>query len=464
MKKNEQWTGTCTGYTYDGLGVVRFDDLVFFVPGLLEGEEAELAITAMKKNYGYARIVKLLKKSPHRREPVCGVYRLCGGCQLMHMDDETQQSFKEDKVRNLFLQNAGMEVDVPQILEGEMRLNYRNKVQVPVQVNQGKVEMGFYQNHSNRIIPFETCYVQTEESNQIVQAVKALLEQYRCGSVFRHVLIKHAHVRDEVMVCLIVREYPFRHSEQFIQELTRQFPNICSMSAIINRREDNVILDGKEVLLYGNPYIEEDLLGCRFRISARSFFQINPYATKLLYSRAIEFAGLSGNETVIDLYCGTGTIGILASKHAKQVYGIEVVADAIRDAKVNAEINNVNNIQFFCADAKDGAKKLIAAQIRPDVVIVDPPRKGCSIETLNAIETMSPGRLVYVSCDPATLTRDCAIMKEKGYETVKVQPVDMFPQTVAVETVCLLVNKKADMKVHVRVDMDEYEGIKGGKK
>ena len=438
MKKNDLWTGTCEGYTYDGLGVVRFGDFVFFVPGLIEGETARLGVTAMKKNYGYARLVELLSASPQRVKPACSICRVCGGCQLMHMSLAEQKRFKRDKVKYLFRQNAHMDLEVPEILEGEKLLHYRNKVQVPVQVQKGKVLMGFYQNHSNRIIPFETCLVQTAESNAIVQTIRHLLEKYRCGAAVRHVLIKHAQHTDQMMVCLIVREYPFPHAQELFGDLLSAFSNIRSLSVLLNRRESNVILDGKEILIHGDPYIEEELMGLRFRISVRSFFQINPYATEILYTKALAAAGLNGQQTVVDLYCGTGTIGLLAAGRAKQVYGIEIVADAVQDARRNAQLNGIRNIEFMNADARDGAGKLLARHVHPDVVIVDPPRKGCSRETLDAIETMAPERFVYVSCDPSTLARDCAYMAQRGWHVSALQPVDMFPNTIHVETVALM--------------------------
>lgn len=438
MEKNQKLIGTAEGYTYDGDGVVKAEGMVFFVPGLLEGEEAELSITAMKKNFGFARIVKLIKPSEHRVVPQCSVYRLCGGCQLLHMDHEEQMRFKEDKVRGCFLQNAHMEIEPKPILSADEQDHYRSKVQVPVQVNNGNVEMGFYQNHTNRIIPYDECLVQTDLSNRIVASFKLWTAKLNCAEVFRHVLIKHAEHTNQAMVCMIVRQYPFHGAERLVTLIKDTYPEVKSILCVINRRSDNVILDGQEVQLYGTPYIEDELLGCTFRISARSFYQINPFATELLYQKAIEKAGLSGKEVLIDLYCGTGTIGILASKHAKKVYGIEIVDDAIKDARVNAELNHCTNIDFFTADAEAGAARLVRSKIKPDVVIVDPPRKGCSKNTLNAIAVMSPKRLVYVSCDPATLARDCAYMKEQGYEINEVQPVDMFPQTTHVETVVLL--------------------------
>jgi 23S rRNA (uracil-5-)-methyltransferase RumA len=237
---------------------------------------------------------------------------------------------------------------------------------------------------------------------------------------------------------MIVRQYPFDQCDALNEDLQDKFPQIKSLEAIINRREDNVILDGKEVLIYGRPYIEEELLGCRFRISARSFYQINPYATKELYSTALDYAELTNSDILIDLYCGTGTMGILGAKRAKKVYGIEIVADAIKDAKINAEANDVHNIQFVNADAGKGAQMIIASKIKADAMIVDPPRKGCSKDTLDAIIKISPKRLVYVSCDPATLARDVKILMDNGYTPKKIQPVDMFPHTIHVETVVLM--------------------------
>lgn len=438
MKKNESYTTQCVGYTEDGAGVCRIDDIVIFVPGLILGEEAEIGITKMKKTYGYGRILQVTKPSPHRIDPKCSVYRLCGGCSLQQMDYEAQKQFKEEKVRNCFQRNAHMDVNILPILTTEHIWNYRNKVQVPVQWTKGKVEMGFYRNHTNEIIPYENCDVQSILSNDITKEFQMLLKKYGGAKEVRHLLVKHAHRTDEVMVVMIVRHYPFDHVDKIVNELQAKFKEIVSFSAIINKREDNVILDGKEVLISGRPYIEEELLGKKFRISARSFYQINPYSTEVLYSTAKEFAQLTGKEIVIDLYCGTGTIGMIVSDQAKKVYGIEIVADAIKDAKINAEANNIKNIEFFNMDASKGANAILRSKIKADVVIVDPPRKGCSKDTLDAIVKINPKRIVYVSCDPATLARDVAILKESNYELQKVQPVDMFPQTPHVETVVSL--------------------------
>lgn len=438
MEKNETYIAECEGYTEDGAGVVRIGGFVIFVPGLIEHETAEIGITKLKKNYGYGRIVRIISPSRHRVTPVCSVSKPCGGCQLQHMDDHEQRHFKEEKVRMCFRQNAGMEPEIQPILRAEPYENYRNKVQIPVQFNKGKVEMGFYQNHTNRIVEFDTCHVQSKLSNEIAAYLKQRFEAIGCAKQIRHVLIKHAHRTGEVMVVFIVRSYPFKDSDRLIAQLTEKYPEIRSLSAIINRREDNVILDGKEVLLFGRPYIEETLLGCRFRISARSFYQINPYATEILYSKAIEAAALTGKEILIDLYCGTGTMGIIGASKAKKVYGIEIVPEAVKDAKTNAEANGVKNIDFFCMDASKGAQAIIRSKIKADAMIIDPPRKGCSRDTIDAIVKIAPKRLVYVSCDPATLARDVKILCEEGYHLESVQPVDMFPHTTHIETIVLL--------------------------
>ena len=438
MEKNEVYKAVCTGYTEDGLGVTRINGAVIFVPNLIAGEEAEIGITKMKNSYGYGRVVSLLKPSEHRCEPKCPIARPCGGCQLQHMDVAAQKEFKEDKVRGCFEKNAGINAEILPILTTEHIWNYRNKVQIPVQVNNGNVQMGFYQNHTNRIIETEKCYCETERTNEISSYIKNEIDKLGCAKQFRHILIKHAHLTGEIMTTLIVRNWPLKKSDLLIENIKERFPDIVSINVIINRNENNVILDGKEINVYGRSYIEENLLGCRFRISSKSFYQINPYATAVLYSKAIEFAQLTGKETVIDLYCGTGTIGMIASKHAKKVYGIEIVPQAIEDAKINAQVNQIDNVQFINADALKGAQMLLRSKIKPDVVIVDPPRKGCSTDTLAAIVKMAPEKLVYVSCDPATLARDVRILSNEGYRLEKVQPVDLFPQTVHVETVVLM--------------------------
>lgn len=435
MEKNETFIGTCEAYTYDGLGVVHHNDFVFFVPRLIAGETAELSITKLKKRFGYARIVRLVEASEHRQEDICSVQKLCGGCQLLHMDYAEQKQFKEDKVKGCFRMNANMEIEPLPILTTEHLYHYRNKVQVPVQYNQKEVHMGFYKTHSNDIVDYDVCQVQTSLSNELTLSIKQWLNQFHAASQVRHVLVKHAHKTDQVMVCLVVRHTKFAGLNEIVERIIDAYPQVKSIVTIENRRSDNVILDGKETIVYGEATIEEELLDCRFAISAKSFYQINPYATELLYKTVIEYAELTGDQVLVDLYCGTGTIGIFAAKHCKKVYGIEIVKEAIEDAKNNAKRNNVSNIEFFVGDAGKGAQDLLRNNIKPDVVVVDPPRKGCDKNTLDAILKMHPKKLVYVSCDPATLARDCAYLIDNNYHIKKVQPCDMFPNTVHCEVV-----------------------------
>lgn len=441
MKKNDRFLGICTGYNVEGLGIVKHDGFVFFVKNMLKGEEGEIVITSLKKNYGFGRCLNLIKTSEHRQVPTCTIYKHCGGCQLQHMDRFEQQAFKHQKVKDCFKSIAQMEPLIEDVLDMKNPTRYRNKVQVPVQCENKRIKMGFYRNHTNEIVEFEDCLVQTETSNQIVQSMKKYLEDYQCGDVFKHILIKHAHRTNEVMVVFVVSQYPFHNCELLKEKIMMDYPNIKSVIVNINKRNDNVILTNEEIALTETTLIQEKLHDFYFNISSKSFYQINPDQTQVLYDKAIEYANLSKNDTVIDLYCGTGTIGLFASTHAKKVIGIEVVQAAIDDAIINAKNNHVDNIEFICADAKEGAKEILRRDEKIDVVIVDPPRKGCDQATLQSIVEMNPRRIVYVSCDPSTLARDCAILSKQNYQVECVQPVDMFPLTHHVENVAKLIKK-----------------------
>lgn len=435
MKKNDKFIATCTSYNKEGLGIVKYDNIVFFVPGIIKNETAEILCVKMLKNYGYGKILKIIETSENRVEPICEVYKKCGGCHLMHMNSIEQKNFKTNVVKDCFHSIANMDVKVNDTLIMEDPYRYRNKVQVPFKANNGIMEAGFYRLHSNDIISFNDCLVQTKDSNNIISFIK---ENYYIPEL-RHVLIKHAHNTNQIMIVLIVKAYPFTMQKQLVNDLLHKFDNIESIIANINDKETNVILGNKEIILAKNDHIQEELNGMYFNISSKSFYQINPKQTKVLYDLAIKFANINENDLVIDLYCGTGTIGLLASQYAKKVIGIEIVEQAIEDAKINAKNNHVDNIEFICADAAKGAKMLLDRKIKSDVVIVDPPRKGCDKQTLEAISIFDPSRLVYVSCDPATLARDVKILCEQyHYQIQKIQPVDMFPNTSHVETVVLL--------------------------
>ncbi len=456
MKKNDKFIGRCSGYNKEGMGIVKYDDIVFFVPGIIRDETAEILIVKMLKNYGYGKMIRLIEESKQRVEPVCPVYKLCGGCHLQHMNREEQAYFKTQLVKDCFRSIANMAPQVNKVLDMADPYRYRNKVQVPFAIDkQGNIKAGFYRQHSNDIVEFTDCLVQTKLSNELIQYIKKRLQDLGIGQYFRHVLIKHAHNTDQIMVVFIVRKYPFAKLDELAEELHANFKKIQSIIVNVNDKETNVILGNHEEVLYGQPMIQEELNGMYFNISSKSFYQINPAQTKHLYDLAIQYANITKNDIVVDLYCGTGTIGLLAAPHAKKVFGIEIVAPAIEDAKINAKNNGIDNIEFINADAKVGAKMLLDRHQHVDVVIVDPPRKGCDQATLEAINIFDPKRLVYVSCDPATLARDIKILSSYGYQIETIQPVDMFPMTNHVETVVLLSHKSPDSVINVKVEFGE---------
>ncbi len=441
MKKNDVFVGKCTDYDNEGLGIVKTNGFVVFVKNLLVGEEAEIVCTLAKKKYGYGRVLKLINSSKNRVDFKCNVYKSCGGCNLQHMNLAEQSYFKKNKVKNCFNSIAGMDVEVLDTLMMDNPYRYRNKVQVPVQY-EDRIRMGFYKNRTNDIVEFDDCLVQSELSNKIISFLKLELNNCDFKKDIKHILIKHSHSLNEVMVVFIVRRMIGNYSD-LIDKLVSEFVEIKSIVCNINDRKDNVILGEREIVLFGNRFISENLCGLIFNISSKSFFQINPYQTEVLYNKAIELAGISKDDVVLDLYCGTGTIGLIASKQAKKVIGIEIIEDAIRDAKINAENNNIKNIEFYCMDAGEGAKKLLDEKIALDTIIVDPPRKGLDYTAVNSIIKMNPKKIVYVSCDPATLARDFKIMLNEGYSLEVVQPVDMFPQTSHVECIALIQRAKS---------------------
>lgn len=442
MQKNEKVYGICTGYTHDGHGVVKINGFPLFVKGMMKGEEGNLIVTLVKKTFGYARLMELTKSSDQRVTPPCPIAKSCGGCQLQHMSYEEQLNFKKQKVQDVITRIAGLSLLVCDVLGmKEHHDSYRNKGQIPVGIQKGNVVTGFYRINSNTIIDMDYCMIQSERINEVLKAMKALLVKYKNAEVFRHILIKHAFSSDEVMVVWIVRSFKIPHQEEMITELTQSLPFIKSIVVNLNQRQDNVILGEKEKIVYGTRVIIDKIHDLQFSISSKSFYQVNPVQTEVLYGKALEFAGLTGKETVLDLYCGVGTISMFLAQKAKHVTGIEIVPQAIQDAKKNAELNEIDNIEFVCSDAATFAKSWSEQGRHPDVIVVDPPRKGCDEVTINSMVEMNPDRIVYVSCDPGTLARDLKILEQKGYKAEIIQPVDMFPYTHHVECVCLLVRK-----------------------
>ena len=431
--------------TKEGVGVTRIEKKPMYVMYAIDNEEILVNVEFVGKRNIFASVNEVTKPSKYRCEPKCNVYYQCGGCHLSHMSYEGQLNFKTNQV-NRFYKDGGFEnINVHDCVGQEIPYFYRNKVQTPVQKKGKNIIAGFYKEDSHDIIPYDRCFVQDDLSNKIIKAVIASMkenkiepynEDFRTG-VVRHVLVRRAE--KETMLVLITNTNAFHGRNNFVQSIRKKVPEITTIIQNINPRHTNVILGEKENILFGKGYIIDTLCGITFKISPKSFYQINKQQCEKLYTKAIELANLTGNEVVLDAYCGIGTIGMIASKKAKEVYGVEIVADAIKDAKMNAKNNNISNCKFYCADAQDFMRRYDGEKM--DTVFVDPPRKGCSEQFLQALVKFKPKKIVYISCNPETQVRDAKFLVSKGYEFNDVYPFDMFPQTFHTETIVCFTRK-----------------------
>ena len=474
-----------------GEGIGKVDGYTLFVKDTVIGDVVRVKIMKAKKNYGYARLMDIIKPSKDRVEPACPIARQCGGCQIQAMNYNAQLKYKQKLVKDNLLRISGLtegvDYEMCEILGMDTPFRYRNKAQYPVgEDKDGNIVMGFYAGHTHSIIacPDDDCMLGHSDNAFILNAVKEWMKEYRVraynenihkGTV-RHVLVRTGYHTDEVMVCLVTKKMLRKEAaDGLVKAIQKLKLNVASLVVNINKEDTNVILGKECITLYGRPYIEDYIGDIKFQISPLSFYQVNPKQTEVLYNKALEFAGLKGNESVWDMYCGIGTISLFLAKKAGKVYGVEIVPQAIEDAKNNAKINNIDNAEFFVGKAEEVVpafyKKQTGVQsdndstdskeydmTRPDVVVVDPPRKGCDKKLLDTIVSMTPDRIVYVSCDSATLARDLKLLVEYGYKVEKVQPVDQFGNTVHVETVVLLSHKKADSYIHIDVEFGEGEG------
>lgn len=438
MKKNESFIGTCTDYTYNGLGVVKNGTFCVFVKDMVMGETGKIVITAVRKDYAYGRLLELTEPGKERVTPPCSISKQCGGCQLQHMSYQEQLRFKQHHVRQTLTNIGKIDVAVNDIIPLENPLGYRNKVILPVGNQDGKTVMGFYRYNSHDIIAMDDCVMQSTYSNHLAEKLRSLIDKHELTEQIRNVMIRDFDSTAEAMVVLVTWKKEVQGLSELIRELTQGEERIKAVIQNINDRDTNVVLGKEEILLYGQWHINDILDGLKFEVSSRSFYQVNSRQTIKLYGEAIRMADLKDSDTAIDLYCGVGTIGMLASKKAGKVIGVEIVPEAIENARRNAEINGIKNIEFMCGDALTAVRRFKDNGERPEVVFVDPPRKGCSEEVLANIVAMAPEKVVYVSCNPSTLARDLHYMSEQGYVVKEVQPVDMFSQTFHVETVCLL--------------------------
>jgi 23S rRNA (uracil1939-C5)-methyltransferase len=441
--------GKCIDYTHDGRGVVKINKMPIFVPDLIIGEEAEIAIMKKEKSYSLGKKVRILNESPNRVKPICPVYYQCGGCQLQHMNYPEQLKMKQSRLEQALRRLGGINPVMLPIIGMEDPYFYRNKVQVPFGVSdKNEVIAGFFRRGTHEIIDTKKCFIENEESDDIILFLKTIFKKYNVetynidedkGSI-RTVLIKKAYATNQIMVVFITRTTTLAHSNEIIRDLTLKYPNVKTVIHNVNNIRTTKMLGTIENVLYGPGFIEDILMNTKFRISAQSFYQINPTQTTHLYGKAIEFADFKGNETVLDTYCGIGTIALIMASKVKEVIGVDITERAIEDARSNSKLNNIKNVSFVTEDVNTYIGKVVETKQTFDVVMVDPPRDGLDQRLINGLLTMKPKKIVYISCEPSSLARDLKQLS-RYYNVVKSQAVDMFPQTYHVESVNLLILK-----------------------
>lgn len=452
--KNEEYILDIVSQGYEGEGVAKIDSYPIFIEGALKGEKVKVKIVKVNKNFAYGKLLEVIEKSEGRVEPKCKYFKKCGGCKLQHMNYETQLDFKWERVKDCIKKIGGLSEDLVEYPIGmeENPYKYRNKVQLPIGMDKSKPVLGFYAPRSHDIIDIEECLIQEEDANKISKITREWIEEFNIMPAFvdgkfnkkgllRHVMIRKGFKTGEVMVVIVATRKDLKHIDELIKKLEFHVEGLKSVILCVNAKNTNVILTPECYTLWGEDYIQDYIGDFKFNISPLSFFQVNPMQTEVLYNKALEYAELTGKETVFDAYCGTGSITLFLSQKAKKVYGVEIVEPAIINARENAKMNNVSNTEFFVGKSEEVIPKLIKEGVKADVIVVDPPRKGCDIKLLKAIGETKPERVVYVSCDPSTLARDLKILDELGYKTEKVQPVDMFPQTAHIENIAKLVRK-----------------------
>ncbi|WP_026883760.1 23S rRNA (uracil(1939)-C(5))-methyltransferase RlmD [Clostridium akagii] len=455
--KNETYTINIDAHGYEGEGIGRIEDFTIFVKNAIAGEQVQTQILKVNKNFAFGKIIKIIKKSENRDQPICPIYNKCGGCNLQHLKYRAQLDFKKKRVEDcierigkLKIVSLGYDgINIHETIGMENPYRYRNKAQLPISNLGGEAVIGFYSPRSHDIIPMEHCYIQCEAFDDIIKLVKTWINKYNISTydekngqgILRHLMVRKSFRTGEVMVVIVVNSNELPHSDELIHVLTENISDVKSVIQNINKKATNVILGQKCITLFGQDKIVDTIDGYSFDISPLSFFQVNPKQTEILYKKVLEYANLSGNEIVFDAYCGTGTISLFLSQKAKKVYGVEIIKEAIDNAKANAIENKIKNTEFIVGEAEEVIPQLINKGINAEVVVVDPPRKGCAQSLLEAIASMKPNRIVYVSCDPGTLARDLSILDGLGYETIEIQPVDMFPQTSHVENVVKIVRK-----------------------
>ena len=448
LEKNQIYEAVVTDYTAEGQGVARVEGCAVFLPNAIAGEKYRVRIEKVGKTWAAGKIVEILEKSPHRLNRECPVAKLCGGCDFWHMDYEEETRLKAERVKQCLNRIGGESLEEVPILAAPTCYGYRNKAQYPVSSHRSRVFAGFFKAGTHQVIENEKCLILPKDTDRVKKIVIDYVNHYRISAydettgkgLLRHIYVRRGTVSGQVLVCLVVNGRKLPHTEDLIKRL-QAVPGFTSLVLSVNTKAGNTVLGEEFITLYGPGYIEDTLCGLQFRLSARSFYQVNHHQAQRLYEAAIAQAEITKNDLVLDLYCGVGTITLAMAKAAGKVIGVEVVEQAVEDARENAKRNGLGNADFFCGDAGKAALELENQGIRPDVVVVDPPRKGLNADTIEALHRMSPRRIVYVSCDPATLARDVALLKERGYVLKNAQAADLFPRCSHIESiVCLTHN------------------------
>lgn len=451
LSKNEEYIVDIVDIGQGGVGIGKYDGFTVFVEGGLIEDKVKVKINKSKKNYAVGDIVEIIEKSPFRVERICSdKLKDCGGCQIQELDYKKQLDLKTNEVKQVMSRIGKLEnVTIHDTVGMEEPCRYRNKAQFPIQKIDGMPAIGFYKKKSHDIIPTDKCIIQHDINDKIIKIVKTYINAYKVSiydekthtGVLRHLVTKIGFTTNEVMVVLVANGKKLPYLSELASVLEDNIPGFKTLVVNVNREKTNVILGKENRVIYGEGKINDYIGDLVFEISPLSFFQVNPVQTEVLYNKALEYAQLKENDTVFDIYCGIGTISLFLAQKATKVYGIEIVEAAIEDAKVNAKLNNLNNVEFYAGKAEEVVPKMYKEGKTANVVVVDPPRKGCDDKVLDTIVSMAPDRVVYVSCNPSTLARDLAYLDERGYKCAEIQPVDMFPHTMHVECVARLVKK-----------------------
>ena len=464
LTKNELYEAVITDYTAEGQGVAHVEGCAVFVPNAIAGERVRLRIEKAQKTWAAGKIVEILEKSPHRVNRACPVAKLCGGCDFWHMDYDEETRLKAERVKTCLNRIGGQQLTQVPILAAPDCRSYRNKAQYPVAVKKGRAYAGFFRAGTHQVVENRRCLILPEESDRVKDAVMDYVNQYRVSvydeqrhtGLLRHIYVRRGGVSGQILVCLVVNGQAIPRPQALIERLAK-IPGFATLVLSVNTKKGNAVLGDTFQTLYGPGYIEDTLCGLNFRLSPRSFYQVNHHQAQRLYQAAISLAGITKEDTVLDLYCGVGTITLAMAAAAGRVIGVEVIPQAVEDARDNARRNGIDNAEFFCGDAGQAALELERQGIRADVIVVDPPRKGLNADTIEALSRFAPRRIVYVSCDPATLARDVALLNEKGYTLQSAQAADLFPRCAHVESVVTLSRKTPDDVIEIDLELDELD-------